>query len=301
MKSLIQLTLVIALIFPMACATLDDSTLSEFENFRPGQATVDSDSHGATIGNGESGSVVAGDPDVNPEPGSTENPIDEEDSDGDGIPDGEDNCPTQINPGQQDSNEDGQGDACEISPTVGVLVNDNILVGVKPLPELDNTTPGLEYIELLQIIPVNFSKDMTPVLVGGEVNGTSISVTVGGSWGDAPKIKMIGAGLDYQIKLTGCTPSFFGTVYEPISNFPVSAIGFKENESGIGSMNSEGEMALNLQFYYWEEPTESVQLKTQCTLTATSDGQTATMQLDINYYPADKIPTVVTGTTVEDD
>jgi len=37
----------------------------------------------------------------------------EEDSDGDGIPDGKDNCPEKYNPGQKDSDGDGIGDACQ--------------------------------------------------------------------------------------------------------------------------------------------------------------------------------------------
>jgi len=36
------------------------------------------------------------------------------DSDSDGIPDSEDNCPSVANPGQEDCNSDGDGDACDI-------------------------------------------------------------------------------------------------------------------------------------------------------------------------------------------
>jgi hypothetical protein len=39
------------------------------------------------------------------------------DTDGDGIPDSEDNCPTISNPDQQDSNGNNIGDACESIPT----------------------------------------------------------------------------------------------------------------------------------------------------------------------------------------
>lgn len=36
------------------------------------------------------------------------------DTDHDGVPDSSDNCPTDYNPGQEDSNHDGAGDACDI-------------------------------------------------------------------------------------------------------------------------------------------------------------------------------------------
>lgn len=38
------------------------------------------------------------------------------DSDGDGIPDPQDNCPNNYNPGQEDSDQDGKGDVCDNCP-----------------------------------------------------------------------------------------------------------------------------------------------------------------------------------------
>jgi hypothetical protein len=41
------------------------------------------------------------------------------DTDDDGVPDGEDNCPDIYNPDQADSDSDGVGDACEEDPDGG--------------------------------------------------------------------------------------------------------------------------------------------------------------------------------------
>jgi hypothetical protein len=50
----------------------------------------------------------------------------DKDEDGDAVPDGEDNCPTVVNPGQADSNVNGVGDACDggVVTTPGDLDHD---------------------------------------------------------------------------------------------------------------------------------------------------------------------------------
>ncbi len=51
------------------------------------------------------------------------------DDDGDGVPDGDDSCPRVWNPGQEDSNGDGRGDACDgICPHVGAPRCDDLLL-----------------------------------------------------------------------------------------------------------------------------------------------------------------------------
>jgi hypothetical protein len=53
--------------------------------------------------------------------------IQETDTDGDGVPDAEDNCPTIPNPGQEDTDGDGVGDACDTCPES--ILDETIIIG----------------------------------------------------------------------------------------------------------------------------------------------------------------------------
>jgi hypothetical protein len=62
-----------------------------------------------------------------------------EDDDGDGVPNGTDNCPSVSNPGQQDSDGDGIGDACDSTPN-GDNDGDGVGNGTDNCPNVAN--PG---------------------------------------------------------------------------------------------------------------------------------------------------------------
>jgi hypothetical protein len=61
------------------------------------------------------------------------------DTDGDGIPDASDNCPTVPNPGQQDTDGDGIGDACDPCTGGAAVVSPRLTIGRLKPPTGDET------------------------------------------------------------------------------------------------------------------------------------------------------------------
>lgn len=107
------------------------------------------------------------------------------DDDGDGVPNGEDNCPQAYNPGQEDVNQNGVGDACDMDccinrgdvdhdadPTTGPDIEDLVYMiqwmfesGPPPpcLGEADvNVDGGVDIADLLFIVNYMFLGDFPP-------------------------------------------------------------------------------------------------------------------------------------------
>ncbi|HWB70521.1 MAG TPA: hypothetical protein VG518_11145 [Solirubrobacterales bacterium] len=80
------------------------------------------------------------------------------DTDSDGVLDGPDNCPVDVNPDQADSDSDGIGDACDAEPATNVTVVQNVTSA--PAPEggstqvVYDTAPGRRGICALQRLKV---------------------------------------------------------------------------------------------------------------------------------------------------
>ncbi|MGD8312222.1 MAG: thrombospondin type 3 repeat-containing protein [Gammaproteobacteria bacterium] len=92
------------------------------------------------------------------------------DSDGDGVPDTVDNCPDDDNPGQTDTDLDGQGDVCDTDDDNDGLTDDEEqAIGTDPLdPDSDDDTFG----DAIDPLPLIFNFADGNVAPRGEIDET---------------------------------------------------------------------------------------------------------------------------------
>jgi Thrombospondin type 3 repeat/Galactose oxidase, central domain len=107
------------------------------------------------------------------------------DTDGDGIPDANDNCPTVPNPGQQDSNGDGIGDACDT---------------VTPMPPAFYNPPKVTTTSTVgpPATPAGFTTNpQEPILITGTVTfdpvGPSYFAVRPTPWNLIPRVRLQGS------------------------------------------------------------------------------------------------------------
>ena len=120
------------------------------------------------------------------------------DFDGDGVPNPDDNCPSDQNPGQEDFDGDGEGDACDNDDD-----NDGIL-DIGDEEPFDPEWPGLCLKGLIYAHTSSTLYTFDPE--------TATAVTVGGfSWpSDGCSHQMTDIAIDYDGRLYGTT---FGCIY----------------------------------------------------------------------------------------
>lgn len=70
---------------------------------------------------------------------------------------------------------------------------------------------------------------------------------------------------------------------------------YDANASYASAPNSDGEFQLNIEFFFWENPNDPEGLETTCRIMAQSGEQSAYLDLNILYFPAEPVPTKVEG------
>ena len=163
----------------------------------------------------------------------------------------------------------------------------------------------LEWVVLpFQILPVNFGPGEPVVMNGAQTPNTEISVKVLSDGEPKPMIRTVGGLGTYHVQLLGCNPDFYGKFTEgsqPVK-FPIPAITFQPEKSGVGSNNGMGERDLNLNFFYHHEPMGPyVSENITCTVVGISGNESATLEIELAYMSHPDVPTQVPGTTVEDN
>jgi PKD repeat protein len=98
------------------------------------------------------------------------------DADGDGTSDGADRCPCVFDPGQQDTDQDGAGDACDPDDDGDGLLDE---LDCAPLDPVNNTPPG-DVGSSLVLGPENDAIAWTPVLMATTYNVYRGSLAPGG-------------------------------------------------------------------------------------------------------------------------
>ncbi len=114
--------------------TVDDLSSTDFENTDLGKFAAQQGGHGGT---------VVSETEAENHFATTEQQIENGDTDGDGIADEEDNCPTTAGQSQTDSDNDGQGDICDTDDDNDGVPDDQDAFPLDPNESADTDGDGV--------------------------------------------------------------------------------------------------------------------------------------------------------------